>query len=108
MNVDHLLCETAIVTSRVPSVKDSFGDLTYTEASRTTICLHQQAVSTELGGIVDQTWDAYFPAGDPLKATDKVTIDGIAYEVVGGPNPRLNPRTVEAWQVEALLRRTDG
>lgn len=108
MNVDHLLTETATVTSRTPVGKDAYGNDTYTESSRTTICSHQQTVSGEFGSLVDQTWDAFFPPDDPLRSTDKVTINGIAYEVIGGPNARLNPRTVEAWQVEAQLRRTDG
>lgn len=109
MNIDHLLCETATVTSRVPtSTQDAYGVVQTTAATRTTICLHQQSFSGESGSIVERTFNAYFPPDDPLLATDKVTIDGTDFEVIGGPWPTLNPRTGDAWQVEATLRRTDG
>lgn len=106
---DHLLTERATITSRNPTgARDGDGNVITVNASRTTDCYHEQTARDEQDPVVGQTWNLFLPADDPLTASDSVTIDGVAFEVIGAPWQTYNPRTLQNGLVEATLRRTDG
>lgn len=107
---EHLLTELATITIRTPTgARDAYGAVLVAEDTRTAPCWHYQTARDETQPVAEQTWEAWFPPGDPLSATDKVTIDSIDFEVVGPPSGRqTNPRTGELDLVRATLRRTDG
>lgn len=114
MTPDHLLTETATVTERTPTgSRDGYGNVLTANATRTAPCWHEPVLiatteNTVGGDIREETWTLFLPAGDPLAGTDAVTIDGVSFEVIGGPAPWRNPRTAEFVYVQATLRRTDG
>lgn len=109
MRGEHFLTETATVTMRTPSgTRDGYGNDLLTVTTRTVACWHAQTGHDEVGPIAGETCEAFFPPGDPLRATDAVTIAGRTFEVIGTPSSNRNPRTGELTLVVATLRRTDG
>lgn len=115
MNGEHLLAETAVITDRAEQtdddgnlVRDGYGNVQTVETIRTVRCWHAQRASTEIAPFADATFDAWFPPGDPISSTSKVTIAGTAYEVIGMPTQLTNPRTSELALVQAEIRRTTG
>lgn len=115
MDPRHLLPLTATVT-RVEQTgpPDAFGDPTEVTTTATYQCwiwrgqaesaINEQTVNENVQA--DQ-YRAVFEAdaAGSIDGTDRVTVDGLTYEVVGPTWSALNPRTNQVQHVEALLRR---
>lgn len=102
---------TITVTVVRPPASDGFGDPVGPSTTHAVDgCVVWQDESTEATDHADTvTTPAVLvaPAGADVVATDRVTADGVTYEVVGDPLQRRSPFTSAAL-VEARLRRVTG
>jgi hypothetical protein len=106
-----LLNTPCTITRRTSSTsEDAYGDTIPGTTTTTTVCELQQRQRSEQPGaeVSDTIWLLILPAGTGIDTGDKVTVDGVDYEMVGDPWPARNPRTGQASHVEATLRRTAG
>lgn len=111
MNVEHLLTSSAEITFVTDDgVPDSFGDATQTTTSQTFRCWMYQTGRAEDTANADsqfETWSLMLEAAAAnVNGWDRVTVNGIEYELAGPPWPALNPRTQLTTHVECTVRRT--
>lgn len=111
MNVAHLLTSTATVTVVADTGSpDAFGDPTPTTSTQTFACWLSQTQRSEATANADvqhETWVLYLEvAAAGVEGFDRVTVDGITYELDGPPWPARNPRTRLVTHVECTLRRS--
>lgn len=109
MLATRLMTKTATITRVTQDgAADGYGDPTEQTTTASAACwLHQtqRSEDTRDANRQAQTWDAYFAPGTVLDGSDRVTVDGIAYEVEGPPWKADNPRTGAEEFVAATLRR---
>jgi hypothetical protein len=89
---------------------DEYGNPTWTEAERPTVCELQQAGATEeLGDAVQATrWRAFLPADVPVRGWDGLRLDdGTVLELAGDAWPVRNLLTDEISHVEADVLRVE-
>jgi len=69
--------------------------------------LHQTQASedTRGGRFGEERWSVYLPADTALDIDDRVSVDGVVYEVAGPPWSAVNPRTGIVEFVQASLRK---
>jgi len=106
------------ITHRAPaSTLDEYGNAVDVDTTTTTVCELQQQQRREsdassqgarAGDVVTTVWLLVLPAATAIDAGDKVTVDGVKFEVDGLPWAARNPRTRIESHVEATLRRTVG
>lgn len=110
MNVGRLLTSTATVTSVARTgTEDVYGVPAEATTSVDVACwLHQTRRTDDSIPVArgDETWELYVPAGTEIDTADRVTVDDVAYEVVGPPWVATNPRTRRAEFTVATVRRT--
>jgi hypothetical protein len=112
VNVERLLNLTASVTRVVrDGTEDAFGDPTETTLTATYRCWLAQAGADEATVNQDvqrEDFALYLEAGASggIDGTDRVTVGGVEYEVVGPPWSAINPRTGQTTHVVATIRRT--
>lgn len=116
MNVNRLLNQTCTLTLVTPGAgaADGMGDPTDTTTTATFRCWLSQATSARTGAeitrnenVQSQSLDLYLePAAAALDGYDRVTVDGVTYEVDGPPIVERNPRTLVVEYVVASVRRT--
>jgi hypothetical protein len=68
----------------------------------------RQRSEDETGGVSDTSWLLVLPAGTRIAGDSIVTVNDLAYEVIGEPWAARNPRTGQESHIEATLRRTAG
>jgi hypothetical protein len=74
-----------------------------------TVCELQQQQRTEpvdQGESSDTRWALFLPAGTDITTGDSITVDGLAYEMVGDPWHARDPITKRESHLEANVRRT--
>jgi len=112
-----LLNRPVTITRRTPSAtEDAYGNPVDAVVTTTTVGELQQQQRSETdqgawglaGDIVQTVWLLVLPAGTAIDASDRVTIDGKDYEVIGDPWHARNPRTQQDAHVEVTLRRSRG
>lgn len=111
MSLAQLLNRTVTITTQSPSgTADGYGNETDTPTTVETVGELQQRQRDEdaTGGVSDTSWLLVVPAGTEIAADSTVTVDGLAYEVIGDPWPARSPRTGEVHHIEATLQRTAG
>jgi hypothetical protein len=90
------------------STVDDYGNPVNTEASTvTTTCWLDPARSFENTSgqeTYTQDWTLYLPAGTLIDASDKVEVDGVAYEILGPPRRFTKPPTTVEHHVEVDVR----
>jgi hypothetical protein len=113
MLIGRLLTRPCVITSRTDSGEvNDYGDPVPTDAEVNTTCELQKQLrraSEEPAGhgeFSDTLWELFLPAGTEIGTGDVVTVDGLAYEMVGAPWPVRHPRTGQETHVEATVRRT--
>lgn len=116
MNPSGLLPLTATVTQvEQTGPPDAFGDPTEVTTTATFKCWiwrgGAQSAITESTANQNLQSDEYLIALEPaaegeIDGTDRVTVNGITYEVDGPLWPALNPRTNQVSHIEGVLRRT--
>lgn len=110
MDPSRLMTQEATITNVSQSAaKDEYGDPTATTVTATKVdCWLHQVARTEHGdnnNVQDQRWALYVPPGTILNGSDRVTVEGVTYEVEGPPWPAHNPRLRRVTHIEATLRR---
>lgn len=114
MSLSTLMTKPCTITRRSASTTqiDASGDAVVNTTTLTTVCeiQPQQRADTEpaeQGELSDTHWDLFLPWGTALDTSDKVTVGGQAFEVVGAP---WNAQTGSSrmWHVAASVRRTAG
>lgn len=111
MNVDHLLTSSATITTVTDTGSaDAFGDPTHVTTTTTFACWlsqSQRSESTANANTQQETWTLYLEAAAAtVDGYDRVTVDGVTYELDGPPWPARNPRTRLISHVECTLRRS--
>lgn len=110
MNVARLLSQTATVTSvALTGTEDVFGDPGESVTSRAWRCWIAQSSrddDTNAGDRQDETFTMYLEAAATVTGSDRVTVAGKTFEVVGPPWTAVNPRTGRDEMVVATIRRT--
>ena len=113
MLVSRLITRPCSITRRVDSGEvNDYGDPVMTETTVETTCELQKQVrraSEEPAGhgeFSDTLWDLFLLPGTEVGTGDVVTVDGVAYEMVGEPWPVRHPRTGAQTHIEAGVRRT--
>lgn len=111
--LSDLLTKPCTITRRSPSTtKDDYGNVIPATSTVTTVCELQQlprradAEAASHDDLSDTQWLLVLPPGAAIDTSDKVTVSGQAFEVVGAPWPVRHPRTGAAHHVEVNLRRT--
>ncbi len=112
MDPSHLLNMDATITTVTEGAGDDYGDPTEETTSRNVKCwIDRSGLVREAGeqvGLDDwqqETVNLYLPAGTALTGRDRVTVEGVTYEVFGPPFDRIDPRTNQSVYVTAQLRR---
>jgi head-tail adaptor len=103
----HLLTQTATIIRPTPTA-DVYGDTTHTGSTSTTApCwLHVRDTDEEAGRAVAEHAEArlMLPVGTDIRATDRVTVGGDTWHVIGPPVTRSRPM-LGASHIEVDLRR---
>ncbi len=103
----HLLTQTATIVRPTPTT-DVYGDTTHTGSTSTTspCWLYVSGTDEEAGSTNAEHADArlMLPAGTDIQATDRVTVDGEEWHVIGPPVTRSRP-LIGASHIEVDLRR---
>lgn len=108
MSIDELLTRTCTIERQVAGADaDVYGDEIPETSTLETVCELQQAGRDENPGrtIADDTWQFFAPAETDIQAGDRVTVDGMAFEVHGEPWIARDPELISTSHVEATLRR---
>lgn len=105
-----LLNRACTITTRAEGAAlDAYGDPVQTTTTLETVCELQQTRRSEqdVGGeLAESGWLLILPAGTPIALDDRVTVDGLALEVIGEPWSARNPRTQAVSHIEATVQRT--
>lgn len=111
MSLASLLNLTCTITRRTQAgAADRYNTPGQSTTTTTTVCELQQTSADE--NVTDRDAQAsdfllILPAGTAIDGGDKVTIEGVEYEVAGPPWAARNPRTQSASHVECrVIRRT--
>ena len=100
MSLDSLMTRTATITRRTQSgTPDATNVPTWEETSASVKCYLEQGnrsgpTSSEItAGRTTEIADAFaiVPPGTPVDGTDRITVDGVRYEVIGPPWPVERP-----------------
>lgn len=106
------LSRTVTVEHRTEGTLDVYGDPVTTTTSTVTVLGELQQLDryeyTEDRNTQRADWLLLLPAGTTIDGTDRVTVDGTTFEVVGPPEPVWHPWKQRVDHVEARVRRTDG
>lgn len=108
MDPTSLMDRTATLTRVVEAVsRDEYNDVEHTETTSTVACwFHQRSMAeqTAVGQVAVGTAVFYLPAATVIGKADRLTFDGVVYEVVGDPKKAHNPRTSSDSHIEAEVR----
>jgi hypothetical protein len=115
VTISTLINRTCTITRRSSSTsKDDYGNVIPATSTVTTVCELQQqprrsdSESEAHADLSDTQWVAFLLPGEQIDASDKITVDGQAFEVAGQPWPARNPRTQAVSHIEVNLRRVAG
>lgn len=111
MAVDDLLTQigTLVHVMQDDENLDEYGDPTETTTTTEVRCLIQQNRSDEtdgLGQVLTETWSLFLPSGTIVDGSDRITVDGATYELVGPPWPAWHPTRHAVSHIEATVERT--
>lgn len=110
MTVLGLLAQVATVTPRGDSTEDEYGDVTTVDGTPVDYpCRLEQVTSVEDRegqNLVITEYALYLPPDAVIGARDKVTVDGVAFEVIRRPDV-LRDRTTPH-HIRADLRLIEG
>lgn len=104
----HLLTKTATIEHRSDGPPDAYGTPTDAYTTIDVLCEFQQRSRNESVGMAEvgvEQWLLVLPPGTQLTTFDRVTIDGLPYEVDGPPWAVRHPITGEPSHVEATVKR---
>lgn len=107
--------ETVTLLPRVEGAVDRYGAVTYTwpgPGVAVSPCGFDPGTSVESAvpyrTTVNTQPTVYMPAGTSVKATDRVIVRGVTFDVDGDPGVYVNPFTGWAPGVEVKLTRSEG
>jgi hypothetical protein len=105
--IDRLLQTPCTVTDRVRGANDDYGDPTWTETVRDTVC-HVNELSTSEDQAPEVRAEAraiiYLAPDDPITEDAKVTVDGRTWEVDGAPVQRRRAPTGQVHHLEVPVK----
>lgn len=105
MTAARLINRPGVLTVRIhDGTPDDYNNPTVTTTSRQVLCWYEQAQRSERTGLADQqseTHRLFLRSGENLTGWDKLTVDGLEFEVMGPPWKVINPRTQQASHIEA-------
>jgi hypothetical protein len=111
MRTTGMMSQIATITTVANSdtETDRYGnpdEVTSTDEWRCLVSQHRSPAEALVDqDVLQADWLLCLEAAAPVTGYDRVTVDGIEYEVVGPPWLVQNPRTRSTDHVEALLRR---
>lgn len=109
MDITRLLTLTATITHVAQTgAVDTYGNPTEQTSTSTAAAELQQTARDEQdrdANIGEQTWLLLLAPTATIDATDRVTVSGVTYEVVGPPWLARNPRTGANSHIEATVRK---
>lgn len=88
--------------------EDEYGNPTeQTTTTATTCWLHQtqRSEGTVDANTQDETWQLYLPPTVTIDGGDRITVQGVIYELIGPPWRAFNPRLETTTHIEATVRR---
>lgn len=101
--------KTATLRRTASGAVDEYGTPTLVESAEIVPCHVRRLSSDETPeGVTSQRHKLYLPPGTPLEASDRVVVDGLAFEVVEVPVDVYNPRTRVAESTQAVIEVTDS
>lgn len=108
----HMVTVPHTITATVtPQTEDAFGNRTPGTPISVSGCVAWPGLSTETtpgGDTVTTDLNLLMPDGTSVTATDRVTVDGVVYEVVGQPAVWLSPLTGFSAGIQVQLRTQKG
>jgi len=88
--------------------RDEYNNIIRAETEATVACWVEQTQRSEDTVDTDQqaeTYRLFLPAGTVVSGSDRLTVNGSTYELIGPPWPAVNPRTTVTSHIEATGRK---
>lgn len=112
MDIRRLLNVPCTIHTVTESTADAYGDPTLATSNTSALCWVDRRGNLgdggEQAGEVNwqtDTLDLYLDAGTAIAGDDRVTVNGLLYEVIGPPHEHTHPRTADGVYVSAVIRR---
>lgn len=109
MDPTRLMTEACTVTPMNAATVDEYGTETLgagTPFDTTCLLSQTQRSEAEAGGNVQaETFALYLPPDTTIDGSDRVSVDGVVYELDGPPWPAFNPRLGRTTHIEATVKR---
>ena len=109
MDPTPLMTQPATLAHAADGPPDIYNDptTTYTpQAVRVWMHQTQRDEQTVRGQIESETWAVYLPPTITVGPADRLTVDGVTYELVGPPWRAFHPRLRRVTHIEATVRVT--
>jgi hypothetical protein len=105
-----LINRPCTILQRTADVEDTYGDLSKTETSTSTLCELQplrqpNRGEVEGGNLSSEAFNLYLLGAVALNADDAVIVDSETYELVGDAAPRRSPLDGQVAYTHAVVRR---
>ncbi len=109
MNIT-MINRACTIVQRTADTADTYGDLTKTETSTSTVCELQplrQASRGEVegGNLSSEAFNLYLLGEHALNADDMILVDSEKYELIGDAAPRRSPVSMQVEYTHAVVRR---
>lgn len=110
MNPARLMTNTATIihVTADPTDPDEYGNPGEDTTTTTASCELQQTRRDEEtvdADVQQETWTLFLEPAATIDGGDRVTVDGVTYEVIGPPWPARHPRRGTVTHIEATVRR---
>ena len=109
MDVTRLLTLTATITHVAHAgAADAYGNPTETTTTSTAAAEIQQTQRDEHtrdANVAEETWLLVLAPTATIDNTDRVSVGGVSYEVIGPPWRARNPRTGDVTHIEATVKK---